>query len=78
MALFDLLDMCKYEPVTAENGVKAMELAIEGSFGKMVSFRHPDIVPVPFLEAISKYNFIQPDSSLVKTARGIGMCLGDK
>lgn len=26
MALFDLLDMCKYEPVTAENGVKAMEL----------------------------------------------------
>ncbi|MBI9042410.1 ATP-dependent 6-phosphofructokinase [Lutibacter sp.] len=58
-------------------GVKAMELALEGDFGKMVAFRHPEIVAVSFLEAISKYNFINPDSSLVKTARGIGMSLGD-
>lgn len=58
-------------------GVKAMELALEGDFGKMVAFRHPEIVAVSFLEAISKYNFINPDSSLVETARGIGMSLGD-
>ena len=58
-------------------GVKAMELALEGDFGKMVAFKHPDIVAVSFLEAISKYNFINPESSLVKTARGIGMSLGD-
>lgn len=58
-------------------GVKAMELALEGDFGKMVAFKHPEIVAVSFLEAISKYNFINPESSLVKTARGIGMSLGD-
>lgn len=58
-------------------GVKAMELALDGNFGKMVAFRHPDIVAVSFLEAISKYHYIKPDSSLVKTARGIGMSLGD-
>jgi 6-phosphofructokinase len=58
-------------------GVKAMELALEGDFGKMVAYQHPSIVAVPFLEAISKYNIIKPDSSLVKTARGIGMCLGN-
>ncbi|MBL4724342.1 MAG: 6-phosphofructokinase, partial [Lutibacter sp.] len=58
-------------------GVKAMELALEGDFGKMVAYQHPDIVGVPFLEAISQYNFVNPESSLVKTARGIGMCLGD-
>jgi len=58
-------------------GVKAMELALEGEFGKMVAYQHPSIVAVPFLEAISKYNIIKPDSSLVKTARGIGMCLGN-
>lgn len=58
-------------------GVKAMELAIEGTFGKMVAYQHPSIVAVPFLEAISNYNFVKPNSSLVKTARGIGMCLGD-
>jgi len=58
-------------------GVKAMELALEGDFGKMVAYQQQDIVGVPFLEAISQYNFIKPESSLVKTARGIGMCLGD-
>ena len=58
-------------------GVKAMELALEGDYGKMVAYQHPDIVGVPFLEAISKYNFVNPESSLVKTARGIGMSLGD-
>ena len=58
-------------------GVKAMELALEGNFGKMVAYQHPSIVAVPFLEAISKYNIVKKDSSLVKTARGIGMSFGD-
>ncbi len=58
-------------------GVKAMELALEGDFGKMVAYQHPSIVAVPFLEAISNYNIVKPDSSLVHTARGIGMCLGN-
>ena len=58
-------------------GVKAMELALEGTFGKMVAYQHPSIVAVPFLDAISKYNFVKQNSSLVHTARGIGMCLGD-
>ncbi len=59
-------------------GVKAMELALEGNYGKMVAYQHPSIVAVPFLEAISKYNIVKPDSSLVNTARGIGMSFGDK
>jgi len=59
-------------------GVKAMELAIEGDFGKMVAYQHPNIVPVPFLEAVKDQNFVQPDSALVATARGTGMSLGDK
>jgi len=59
-------------------GVKAMELAMEGTYGEMVAYHHPDIVSVPFLKAISKYNVVNTDSSLVKTARGIGMSLGDK
>ena len=58
-------------------GVKAMELALEGEFGKMVAYQHPSIVAVPFLDAISNYNIVKPDSSLVHTARGIGMCLGN-
>lgn len=63
--------------LATEFGVKAMELAIDGTYGEMVAYHHPKIVSVPFLEAISKYNLIKTDSSLVHTARGIGMCLGD-
>ncbi len=63
--------------LATEFGVKAMELAIDGTYGEMVAYRHPNIVSVPFLEAISKYNIIKTDSSLVHTARGIGMCLGN-
>ncbi len=59
-------------------GVKAMEMAMEGTYGEMVAYHHPDIVSVPFLEAISKYKVVRPNSSLVHTARGIGMCLGDE
>jgi len=59
-------------------GVKAMELALEGTYGEMVAYQHPKIVSVPFLEAISKYNIVKPNSSLVHTARGIGMCLGNE
>jgi len=59
-------------------GVKAMELALEGTYGEMVAYQHPNIVSVPFVEAISNYNIVKTDSSLVYTARGIGMCLGDK
>jgi ATP-dependent phosphofructokinase / diphosphate-dependent phosphofructokinase len=58
-------------------GVKAFEMVLQGEYGKMVAYRHPNIVAVPFKEAISHYNFVDPDSDLVKAARGVGICLGD-
>ncbi len=58
-------------------GVKAMEMAIDGEFGKMVAFRNNDIVTVSLKEATEAYNFVSLDSYLVKAARGVGICLGD-
>jgi len=58
-------------------GVKAFEMVLEKKFGQMVAYRHPNIVSVPLEEAISHYNYVNPDSDLVKTARGVGICLGD-
>ncbi len=58
-------------------GVEAFEMVLRQEFGKMVAYRHPDIVSVPFKEAISQYNFVNPDSGLVKSARGVGICMGD-
>lgn len=67
-----------YDRVLATQfGVKAFELVKEGKFGHMIAYRHPDIVSVPFTEAIGKMNFVNPDSDIVETARGVGICFGD-
>jgi 6-phosphofructokinase 1 len=58
-------------------GVKAFEMVLDKDFGKMVSYRHPNFVSVPLEEATEQYNFINKDSYLLQTARGIGMSLGD-
>lgn len=67
-----------YDRVLAtQYGVKAMELAIAGEFGRMVSYRHPYITSVTLEEAIQKPNLVDPDTALMKTARGIGIAFGD-
>ena len=67
-----------YDRVLATQfGAKAFEMVLNEEFGKMVAYRHPNIVTVPFHEAISHYNFVDPNSDLVKAARGIGICMGD-
>jgi 6-phosphofructokinase 1 len=58
-------------------GVKAVELVLEGQFGHMVAYRHPNVVAVPIASAISEYNCVKLDSTLVHTARGVGISLGD-
>ena len=58
-------------------GAKAFEMILDRDFGKMVAYKHPDIVAVPILEAIATYNVVKPDDQLLKTARGIGISMGD-
>lgn len=58
-------------------GVKAVELVLQGSFGNMVAYRHPNIISVPIATAIEEYNHVKLDSALVHTARGVGISLGD-
>ncbi len=69
---------CSFDRILASQfGVKAFELALEKKWGHMVAYRHPNIVATPISEAIKEYNLIKLDSDLVRTARGMGMCLGD-
>ncbi|HID38393.1 MAG TPA: ATP-dependent 6-phosphofructokinase [Calditrichaeota bacterium] len=58
-------------------GVKAFELVLAKDFGKMVAYRHPEILGLPIKDVIATYNTITPDDQLLKTARGIGINLGD-
>jgi len=58
-------------------GVKAFEMVLEQKYGEMVAYRHPNIISVPFHEAIDKPNFVDPNCDLVKTAKGVGISFGD-
>ena len=63
--------------LASQYGVKAFEMVLEGKFGQMVAYRHPDIISVPLSEAVDRPNFVDPDCDLVRTARGIGISFGD-
>jgi 6-phosphofructokinase 1 len=58
-------------------GVKAMELVINGEFGKMISYKNNSITYVSLSEATREYNFIKKDNYLVKAAKGLGISFGD-
>ncbi len=58
---------CAYDRILATQfGVKAFEMALEGNFGEMVSYRHPKIVSVPIIDVIKNYNFVDLESNLIK------------
>lgn len=58
-------------------GVKAFELVLEQKFGQLVVLKNNDFTSVPIKEAISAYNYVDPSSNLVNSARGLGICFGD-
>jgi len=63
--------------LASQFGVKAFELVLQKKWGHMVSYSHPDIIAVQLQEAISKYNYVDLNSDLVCTARGLGISFGD-
>ncbi|MFW6358970.1 MAG: ATP-dependent 6-phosphofructokinase [Chroococcales cyanobacterium] len=58
-------------------GVAAVDLIAQGKFDRMVTWQHRQVIDVPILEAISHYQAVDPNGTLVKTARGLGICLGN-
>jgi 6-phosphofructokinase 1 len=58
-------------------GTHAVDLIAEGKFGRMVAWRNRRVVDVPIPEAVAAYAAVEPDGALVRTARALGICLGD-
>jgi ATP-dependent phosphofructokinase / diphosphate-dependent phosphofructokinase len=58
-------------------GATAVELAAAGDFGKMVAFTGPQVGAINISDAIGKLKTVRPDGNLVRTARALGICLGD-
>ena len=67
-----------YDRVLASQfGVKAFEMVLNEEYGRMVSYRHPYITSVTLKDAIQKPNLVTMDTSLMKTARGLGISFGN-
>ena len=58
-------------------GVYAVDLIAAGRFDRMVAWQNRRVVDVPLAAAIAMPHRVDPDGTLVHTARGLGMCLGD-
>lgn len=58
-------------------GIHAVDLIAENKFDRMVAWQNRQVIDVPIEDAIKGYRALQMDDVLVKTARGLGICLGD-
>jgi phosphofructokinase-like protein len=64
--------------VASAFGVHAVDLVAEGKFDRMVAWQNRCVVDVPLTAAFGPTQLIAADDTLVRTARGLGICLGDK
>jgi 6-phosphofructokinase 1 len=58
-------------------GVHAVDLIAEGIFDRMVAWQNRRVVDIPLATAIESPRRVEPDGTLMRTARGLGICLGD-
>jgi 6-phosphofructokinase 1 len=67
-----------YDRVLATRfGCYAVDLLQEGRFGMMTALHSPDIIAVPLEEVVNRIRTVPVDGDIVRTARDLGMCLGD-
>jgi 6-phosphofructokinase 1 len=58
-------------------GATAVELIAAGDFGKMVAFTNGGVGAVNLSEAVGRLKTVPPDGNLARTARALGIALGD-
>lgn len=59
-------------------GTEAMELVAAGDFGKMVSYLGTHVGSITIAHAVRKLKTVPPDGDMARTARALGVCLGDE
>jgi ATP-dependent phosphofructokinase / diphosphate-dependent phosphofructokinase len=58
-------------------GAEAVELIAAADFGKMVAFQGSQMGSIKISEAVGKLKTVRPEGSFARTARALGICLGD-
>ena len=59
-------------------GTHAVDALAEGRHDRLVAWRNRCVVDVPLDEAVAAYSAVDTDGALVRTARALGICLGDR
>ncbi len=69
---------CPYDRVFASRlGSEAGKLILDGQYGFMVGYKNREIVRVPLEDVAGKLKMVDPDASIVKEAKLLGICFGD-
>lgn len=69
---------CPYDRVFASRlGSEAGKLILENEYGFMVGYKNREIVRVPLEEVAGKLKMVDPESSIVKEAKLLGISFGD-
>lgn len=69
---------CPYDRVFASRlGSEAGKLILDNQYGFMVGYKNREIVRVPLEDVAGKLKMLDPDASIVKEAKLLGICFGD-
>ena len=69
---------CPYDRVISSRlGSAAARFIIEGKFGYMAGIKNNEVIPVPLSEVAGRLKTVNPDSSIIKEAKGLGISFGD-
>ncbi len=70
---------CPYDRVFSTRvGAKAAELILNQEYGYMVAMRGGETVKVPLEEVAGKLKYVDPNCSLIREARMVGISFGDE
>jgi len=64
--------------ISSRLGAAAGRLIADEKYGCMVAFNGSEIVPVPLEEVAGKLKLIDPEASIIKEAKDLGICFGDE
>ncbi len=69
---------CPYDRVFASRlGAEAGKLILQGEYGFMVGIKEREIVKVPLADVAGKLKMLDPDASIIKEAKMLGISFGD-
>ena len=69
---------CPYDRVLASRlGAAAAKMIIDKQYGYMVGIRNGEIIRVPLRDVAGKLKMVDPDSSIIKEAKALGIGFGD-